>query len=242
MKKVPHPARLILCFLTFYFPFVLSSSGQNLSDSEPAVQVFEGVNQGSPAWGDYSKEVEHEKALEWSVRMTDNGLRVVEYSGEDTFGPFPQLLVRSIVSLARSTTGVSGSSEIATAKSKTFVVQQSIGQASAIGTFYTKGHIARQGFLQPQVAGYAKGITIPLSLDAKVYPNPFAESITIAFSEQINDVIDVTVFDALGRIVFSNSYSGGQQVNVDFFKLPPAYYLLKVTANYRLFMKKIIKN
>jgi hypothetical protein len=242
MKKVPHPARLILCFLTFYFPFVLSSSGQNLSDSEPAAQIFQGVDLGFAAWGDYSKEVELEKAMEWSVLKSANSLRVVEYSGEDTFGPFSQILVSSMVSLARSTTGVSGSSEIATARSKTFVVQQSIGQASAIGTFYTKGHIARQGFLQPQVAVYAKGITIPLSLDAMVYPNPFAESITIAFSEQINDIIDVTVFDALGRIVFSNSYSGGQKVNVDFFNLPPAYYLLKVTANYRLFMKKIIKN
>jgi hypothetical protein len=80
MKKVPHPARLILCFLTFYFPFVLSSSGQNLSDSEPAAQIFQGVDQGFAAWGDYSKEVELEKAMEWSVLMTDNGLRVVEYS------------------------------------------------------------------------------------------------------------------------------------------------------------------
>ena len=89
---------------------------------------------------------------------------------------------------------------------------------------------------------YNKGIAIPLNLDANVYPNPFSESVTIAFSEQINDIIDVTVFDALGRIVFSNSYSGGQKVTVDFFNLPPAYYLLKVTANYKLFMKKIIKN
>ncbi len=80
MKKAPRPARLILFFLTFYFPFVLSSSGQNLSDSEPAAQIFQGVDQGFAAWGDFSKEVELEIYMDWNDRMTDNGLRVVEYS------------------------------------------------------------------------------------------------------------------------------------------------------------------
>lgn len=158
------------------------------------------------------------------------------------FIPFSQAQQSLLVSLARSTTGIAGSSKNIAVNGKTYVMQQSVGQASAIGTFYTKDYITRQGFLQPHVATYAKGITVPLSLDAMVYPNPFSESITIAFSEQINDIIDVTVFDALGKIVFSNGYSGGQKVNVDFFNLPPAYYLLKVTSNYKLFMKKIIKN
>ena len=242
MKKVLHPVRLICCFLAFYFPFVLSSSGQNLSELDPSAQVFEGVNQGSSVWDDYYKDGELEKAVDWNVQMANTSPAVVEYSGEDTFIPFLQVQQSSIVSLARSTTGISGSSKIMVVNSKTFVVQQSIGQASAIGTFYTKDYIARQGFLQPNILAYNKSIAIPLNLSANVYPNPFSESVTIAFSEQINDIIDVTVFDALGRIVFSNSYSAGQKVNVDFFNLPPAYYLLKVTANYKLFMKKIIKN
>ncbi|MDG1275716.1 MAG: hypothetical protein P8O16_00445 [Algoriphagus sp.] len=53
MKKLLHPARLILCFLAFYFPFVLSSAGQSLSDLELSSQVSEGVNQGSRKWVDY---------------------------------------------------------------------------------------------------------------------------------------------------------------------------------------------
>jgi hypothetical protein len=242
MKKVLHPVGLICCFLAFYFPFFLSSSGQNLSELEPSAQVSKGVNQESAAWEDYYKDGELEKAVDWNVQMANTSPAVVEYSGEDTFIPFLQVQQSSIVSLARSTTGIAGSSKIMVVNSKTFVVQQSIGQASAIGTFYTKDYIARQGFLQPQISAYNKGIAIPLNLSATVYPNPFSESVTIAFSEQINDIIDVTVFDALGRIVFSNSYSAGQKVTIDFFNLPPAYYLLKVTANYKLFMKKIIKN
>jgi hypothetical protein len=242
MKKLLRPSSLILCFLVFYFPFVLSSAGQSLTDVESSAQVFEVVNQGSALWGDYYHDAELDKAIDWNVHMANTSLAVVEYSGEDNFIPFAQANQSSIVSLARSTIAISGSSKTIATNGKTYVMQQSIGQASPIGTFYTKDYIARQGFLQPHIAAYTKGIAIPLSLDANVYPNPFAESVTIAFSEQINEIIDVTVFDALGRIVFSNSYSGGQKVTVDFFNLPPAYYLLKVTANYKLFMKKIIKN
>jgi hypothetical protein len=242
MKKLLRPVSLTVCFLAFYFPFVLSSVGQTLSDLEPSAQVSEGVNQGATAWEDYYAYWKAEKSEDWTVRPAYTSLLVVEYSGEDNLIPLAQAQQSSTIFLARSTTAISGSSKNIAANGKTYVMQQSIGQASTIGTFYTKEFIARQGFLQPQVAAYTKGIAIPLSLDANVYPNPFAESITIDFSEQINDIIDVTVFDALGRIVFSNSYSGGQKVKVDFFNLPPAYYLLKVTANYRLFMKKIIKN
>lgn len=125
------------------------------------------------------------------------------------FIPFLQAQQSSTVSLARITTGIAGSSKSIATNGKTYVMHQSIGQASSIGTFYTKDYIARQGFLLSHVAAYTKGITIPLNLDANVDPNPFSESVTIAFSEQINDIIDVTVFDALGRIVFSNSYSAG---------------------------------
>jgi hypothetical protein len=242
MKKVLRPARLILCFVAFYFPFVLSSAGQSLTDVESSSQVFEVVNQGSALWGDYYTNGELEKAVDWNVHIPNSDLEVVEYSEDDLFIPLTQAQQSLLVSLIRSTTGIAGSSKNIATNGKTYVMQQSIGQASPIGTFYTKDYIARQGFLQPHIAAYTKGIAIPLSLDANVYPNPFAESVTIAFSEQINEIIDVTVFDALGRIVFSNSYSGGQKVTVDFFNLPPAYYLLKVTANYKLFMKKIIKN
>jgi len=49
MKKLLRLASLTVCFLAFYFPFVRSSAGQNLSDLELSVQVSEGVNQRSTA-------------------------------------------------------------------------------------------------------------------------------------------------------------------------------------------------
>ena len=154
---------------------------------------------------------------------------------------FSQAQNNSSEQLVRSSTGVSGSSEIITNNNKTYVVQQSIGQASAIGTFYDSDYILRQGFIQPNVLAKIRDVAIPLSLDAVIYPNPFVESVTISFSEQIIDKVEVAVFDVLGRLVFSKSYLANQKVNVQFNNLSVANYILKVTANNKQFIKKIIK-
>lgn len=143
--------------------------------------------------------------------------------------------------LVRATTGVAGSSENVELNNKQYVVQQSIGQASAIGTFYDSNFIARQGFIQPNVLAKIIDIAIPLNLEAIIYPNPFVESVTISFSEQITDKVEVAVFDVLGRLVFSKSYLADQKVNVQFNNLSVADYILKVTANNKQFIKKILK-
>ena len=149
--------------------------------------------------------------------------------------------VTSSEKLVRSTTGVSGSSELISSNNQQYVVQQSIGQAGAIGTFNNVDYIVRQGFIQPNVLAKIIDKDIPLSLDAVIYPNPFVESVTISFSEQITNKVEVAVFDALGRMVFSKSYEGTQKVNVEFNNLSVANYILRVTANNKQFIKKILK-
>ena len=143
--------------------------------------------------------------------------------------------------LVRSTTGVAGSSETISANNKTYIIQQSIGQASAIGTFSTENYTVRQGFIQPDVLSKIRDIAIPLNLEAVVYPNPFVEGVTLSFSEQITDKVEVAVFDVLGRMVFSKSYAAQQKVQVQFENLSVANYILKVTANNKQFIKKILK-
>ena len=143
--------------------------------------------------------------------------------------------------LVRSSTGVSGSSEIITNNNKTYVVQQSIGQASAIGTFSNVDYILRQGFIQPNVLAKIRDIAIPLSLDAVIYPNPFVESISISFTEKVSDKIEVVVFDVLGRVVFSKNYNAEQNLQVQFNNLSVADYIIKVVANNKQFVKNIIK-
>jgi hypothetical protein len=143
--------------------------------------------------------------------------------------------------LVRSTTGVSGSSENITVNNKPYIVQQSIGQASVIGAFNTSQYTIRQGFIQPSVLAKIVNKNIALDLEASFYPNPFVESVTLSFTETIEGKVEVAVFDMLGRLVFSNNYTAEQHLKVQFRNLTTADYILKVTANNKQFIKKIVK-
>jgi len=143
--------------------------------------------------------------------------------------------------LVRSTTGVSGSSVTTSQNNKMYIVQQSMGQASAIGTFNNSEYTIRQGFIQPNVLAKIMDTNIPLNLEATFYPNPFTESVTLAFTEKIEGDVKVAVFDMLGRLVFSNNYAAEQNLKVQFHNLSVADYILKVSANNKQFIKKIIK-
>ena len=143
--------------------------------------------------------------------------------------------------LIRSTTGVLGSSATSSQNNKTFIVQQSVGQASVIGTFKTTQYTIRQGFIQPDVLSKIINNNISLDLEASFYPNPFVESVTLAFAEKIEGKVEVAVFDMLGRLVFLNSYTAEQILKVQFHNLSVADYILKVTANNKQFVKNIIK-
>jgi len=143
--------------------------------------------------------------------------------------------------LVRSSTGVSGSSENITVNNKVYTIQQSIGQVSVIGTFTDTKHILRQGFIQPNAFAKIIDKDIPLKLEAIIYPNPFIESISVSFTEKISNKIEVDVFDMLGRLVFSKSYTANQNLKIAFNNLAVADYILKVKANNKQFIKNIIK-
>jgi hypothetical protein len=143
--------------------------------------------------------------------------------------------------LVRATMGTSGSSENVTANNKQYVVQQSIGQGSVIGTFEGSVYPVRQGFIQPNLMAKIVDLVVPLNLEATVYPNPFWECVSISFTEQIIGEVEVVVFDMVGRLVFSKSYTANQVVIAQFKPLPNANYILKVTANNKQFINKILK-
>lgn len=144
--------------------------------------------------------------------------------------------------LLRSTLSVSGSSENVTSNNKLYIIQTSIGQASIIGTFKNSDYTLRQGFIQPAILDMIVTKSISLDLEATFYPNPFIESITLSFTEKIEGKVEVAVFDMLGRLVFSNNYVADQNLQVQFRNLPVANYILKVVANKKQFIKKILKN
>jgi hypothetical protein len=139
--------------------------------------------------------------------------------------------------LVRATTGTSGSSDNLTANNKQYVVQQSIGQASVIGTFYDNNYTLRQGFIQPNVLAKIIDEAVPLSLEAIVYPNPFVK-VSILF--QNNHCKVEGCFDPLATGIFK-SYMATQELNVQFNELPVTGYILKVIANNKQFIKNILK-
>lgn len=143
--------------------------------------------------------------------------------------------------LVRSTTGASGASEEITNGGHTYVIQQSIGQPSVIGTIDNGDYIFRQGFIQPNVLSQIIEKNIPLNLQLTVYPNPFVEQISLVFKEDIAGDIHITVFNMLGAQMFSKSCRANQQIDVTLGWLSSGEYILKTVANRKQFISKIIK-
>lgn len=154
---------------------------------------------------------------------------------------FQQQVLSQSNLLVRSTTGASGASKEITDGNQTYVIQQSIGQKSVIGTIDNGNYILRQGFIQPDILAKIMDKNVPLNLHMKVYPNPFANQISLSFNEEIKDGIDIEVFNILGSQVFKMSYQPSQQINVKLDKLSSGQYFFKAIANHKQFLTKIIK-
>ncbi|MFM2369766.1 MAG: hypothetical protein RL619_2079 [Bacteroidota bacterium] len=144
--------------------------------------------------------------------------------------------------LLRSTIGVSGSLKNINIQNKDYIIQQSVGQGSVIGTFMNDNLILRQGFIQPDVLAKIADKTIPLNLEAVIYPNPFSENILLMFNEEVTSIISVEIYDIIGKLIFSKDYSPSQSIDVSLGNLPVSNYIIKAKANNKQFVKKIIKN
>ena len=154
---------------------------------------------------------------------------------------FQQQILSQSDYLVRSNIGRSGTSGILKNGGDTFVFQESVGQSSVIGTYMDSNYILRQGFIQPNVLAKIKDKNIPLGLQLTVFPNPFDKQLSIAFKEKVRGKVDITVFDVSGRFITSKSYQENQLINVKLNALPSGSYILKVIANTKQFVTKIIK-
>lgn len=149
--------------------------------------------------------------------------------------------VLSQSNVVRSTTGASGASEEIIHNGNTYIIQQSVGQPSVIGTIGNGDYIFRQGFIQPNVLSQIIEKNIPLNLQLSLYPNPFEDQISLVFNENIKGDIHITVFNILGAQMFSKTYTTSQQVDVMLSWLSSGEYILKTIANQKQFVSKIIK-
>lgn len=139
-----------------------------------------------------------------------------------------------------STISLSGSTYLFTVNNTVYFVSQSIGQASVIGTYSKNGYTIRQGYQQPQVSINKipmKGLT----LKTKVYPNPFKESITVAFNEAINSDVEVSLYDISGRRLYMEIFKPAQVLQIALYPDSNGIYFLNISANQKTFSTKLIK-
>ena len=143
--------------------------------------------------------------------------------------------------LLRSTLGEAGFSVTTSIEGRSYAVEASVGQASAIGTFYGIKYSAIQGFIQPYAFAVEKEPLLFSNLLATVFPNPFSEELNISFSKQIKGTVEVEVYDMMGRTVFSKTYPAEQAIAVRFNPGFIANYLLKITYKNQAYLKKITR-
>lgn len=146
--------------------------------------------------------------------------------------------------LVRQTTGVSGASNIVNINSESYIVQQTVGQGSVIGTYQSGGLILRQGFIQPLEGSFKISVLENKSLDVSIFPNPFSNLLNLTFSDSIEDPVNVTVYDILGRVVFNKQYlpTDSNSLTLDLDFLNKSQYILNLSMNDKNFTSKIIKN
>jgi len=151
------------------------------------------------------------------------------------------VITPGLYTIIRSTTGVSGFSKTILTSKWSYIVNQSIGQSSVIGTFDKNGYTIRQGFQQPFLSAR---IVQPLpenNLKATIYPNPFRQSINVSFDDPITKDLFVIISDIMGRIIFSQKLPASQLINLPLDYIPNGIYVLKITAENKQFIANLIK-
>jgi hypothetical protein len=143
--------------------------------------------------------------------------------------------------LVRSTTGASGASLEMKNGNNVYVIQQSVGQPSIIGTVREGEYVLRQGFIQPDILSRVAEKNMPLNLQLSLHPNPFQEQISLVFNEEIKGEINITVYNILGALIYTKNYQSNQRIDVVLDWVSSGEYILKTVANQKQFISKIIK-
>lgn len=110
------------------------------------------------------------------------------------------------------------------------LVHQTIGQQSVIGNYKFSNSVAGQGFQQSLIA--KPGITSLFNgITTTTYPNPFVDQINFQFSIPVNGLINITIFDILGRMVYKAQKVASQNIlTLENLHFSQNEYLVKLAA------------
>jgi hypothetical protein len=146
--------------------------------------------------------------------------------------------------LLRSTTGVQGTSQTVQSATKSYLVQQSIGQTGITGTVSGSKCTLRQGFIQSFIESEKQQSNTEdiFDLNIEVSPNPFSDHINICFSSKPTTNTQIMIHNIAGQGEYTGSFQNVEQLCIQPNINTNGIYLLKVIVNGHSFTTKIIKN
>ena len=122
-----------------------------------------------------------------------------------------------------------------------FVVRQTVGQLSAIGNYKSSNLVVGQGFQQ---SNKMRPGALPItSITTTTYPNPFIDKVNFQFSSPVKGIIKISLFDILGRLVFSaEKLPINNILTIDNLFFPEGEYFAKLTANNFTYTTNLLKS
>jgi hypothetical protein len=121
-------------------------------------------------------------------------------------------------------------------------VRQTIGQQSAIGNYRNSNIIVGQGFLQSKTMKTA--IAPVISIKTITYPNPFIDKVNFQFSAPISGPIKITLFDVMGRLVYSKEKlsADNNTLTLDNLSFAQGEYFVKLSAKNYTYTTNLLKS
>ncbi len=123
------------------------------------------------------------------------------------------------------------------------IISQTIGQQSLTGNS-SGDYVVIQGFQQSVWGKYiASNKTEEIDgIKTITYPNPFTEIVNFQFSEPIADMVSISVFDILGRLVYEqNKIPINAILTINLGMLPTSKYLVRLKTTKLNYYTQILK-
>jgi hypothetical protein len=121
------------------------------------------------------------------------------------------------------------------------LINQSVGQQSAIGNYVSSKVNVGQGYIQSQKM--VKTVkAVPETISTIVYPNPFSDVLNFKFSSTIEGNIKITIFDVRGRLIYSQEQSSVENIlTLTSLNFAEGTYFVKLEAKDLNYSSQIIK-
>ena len=80
------------------------------------------------------------------------------------------------------------------------------------------------------------------NFEFEIYPNPVIDIVNLTFENNFENMIKVEIYDALGRLSFSqNKFSTQNKLSLNISELERGIYIMKLYNNNKISVKRIIK-